>query len=293
MKDLFEQACASFQRLQQEICAEFAALETSAKEFHADEWSSKLGQGHTNVLEGGQLWEKVGVAFSKVSAAKLPASATERNPQLAGKQFQASGLSIVAHPLNPHVPTSHCNIRVFVVDDKNWWFGGGFDLTPYYISDEDCAAWHKAAQAACDKFDPKLYPELKQNCDDYFYLPHRKEARGIGGIFFDDFCPWGYQRCLEFALEVGGSYKDAYAALAKKLMGKEYGDREREFQLYRRGRYVEFNLLYDRGTLFGIQSGGRTESILMSLPPAVSWSYNRSFAADSPEGRLSKLLARE
>lgn len=307
MDDLFTQAKQSFKELQQQMCAELSRLEPSEQEFIGDEWRSKLGQGSTNIMEGGELWEKAGVAFSEISGAKLPSAASARNVHLADKPYNACGISIVIHPRNPYVPTSHANLRIFTIDDehskdsksskskdntKSWWFGGGFDLTPYYIEKDDCELWHQAAKNMCDKFDKDLYAQLKQNCEEYFYLPHRQESRGIGGIFFDDFNPWEPTRCLDFVQQVGECYKDTYKEIAQRLMTKKFGDRERNFQLHRRGRYVEFNLLYDRGTLFGIQSGGRSESILMSLPPQVRWSYRPKFAKDSPEGQLIAMLQR-
>lgn len=312
--ELFEQAKQFFTELQQQMCAELEKLETAHQEdnprgdnprgdnpaqtFTKDEWQSKLGRGSTNMLQGGALWEKAGVAFSEIASDKLPPTASQRNQHLANKPYQACGISIVIHPRNPYVPTSHANLRMFAVDaegkddEKNWWFGGGFDLTPYYIEQEDCDMWHGAAKQTCDEYDKDLHQQLKQNCDEYFYLPHRQEARGIGGIFFDDLNLWEADRCLAFVKSVGGCYKDTYLAMADKLRNKEYGARETEFQQQRRGRYVEFNLLHDRGTLFGIQSGGRTESILMSLPPRVSWDYKRSYPGDSPEGQLIARLQR-
>lgn len=300
MTDLFGQTADFFQQLQQQLCVELTQLETTEKKFIEDEWQSKLGQGRTNILEGGEVLEKAGVAFSSIAGEKLPSAASSRNLHLAGKPYKVCGISAVIHPCNPYAPTSHANFRIFVVDDgtdskegKNWWFGGGFDLTPYYIDKTDCDLWHKAAKTVCDKFDADLHSQLKQACDEYFYLPHRQEARGIGGIFFDDFNLWDEQRCLEFVQDAGHCYKDTYVAMVTRLQQKEFGEGEREFQLYRRGRYVEFNLLYDRGTLFGLQSEGRTESILMSLPPKVSWKYDAKFVEDSKEHQLQQMLQGE
>ncbi len=303
---LFNQAEEYFLQLQQQIREALEEFEDSTASFVQDDWQSRLGSGCSNVLEGGKVWEKAGVNFSTIASTNLPPAASSRNPQLAGKPYKACGISIVIHPLNPYVPTSHANLRIFSLDDaehntspstekvaNGWWFGGGFDLTPYYIEEEDCIFWHQAAKDVCDKFDENLYGELKKNCDDYFYLPHRNETRGIGGLFFDDFNRWDAQRCLEFVKEVGQCYVDTYIALTQRCLrvnagkdsgkdsGENFSKKERDFQLYRRGRYVEFNLLYDRGTLFGLQSGGRSESILMSLPPLVRWQYKRDSSEDS------------
>ena len=316
---LFNQAEEYFLQLQQQIREALEEFEDSTASFVQDEWQSRLGSGCSNVLEGGKVWEKAGVNFSTIASTKLPPAASSRNPQLAGKPYKACGISIVIHPLNPYVPTSHANLRIFSLDDaehntssstekaaNGWWFGGGFDLTPYYIEEEDCIFWHQAAKDVCDKFDKNLYGELKKNCDDYFYLPHRNETRGIGGLFFDDFNRWDAQRCLEFVKEVGQCYVDTYIALTQRRLrvnsgnnsGENFSKKERDFQLYRRGRYVEFNLLYDRGTLFGLQSGGRSESILMSLPPLVRWQYKHdssedSTAKDSDEAVLQKFLQKK
>ena len=309
MKYIFSQAEEIFLHLRQELCAEISQMEYSGKKFSHDEWKSPLGQGTTSILQDGELWEKAGVAFSSISSDKLPPAASSRNPHLAGSPFQACGISIVIHPRNPYVPTSHANLRIFVIKadkqgnsgdvnkqdkfNKNWWFGGGFDLTPYYVDENAFAFWHKSAETVCKRFDPALYGEFSKNCDKYFYLPHRGEARGIGGLFFDDFNPWDEKKCLSFVREVGLSYKEAYLKIANRLCQREYGAEERDFQLYRRGRYVEFNLLYDRGTLFGLQSGGRSESILMSLPPKVKWKYNASFPPGSEEAKLEQLLRKQ
>lgn len=250
-----------------------------------------VGTGLTSVLQQGAVFEKAGVNFSHVSGLVLPPSAREIRMDLDGeKPFEALGVSIVAHPDNPYVPTSHANIRFFMMGDENenpvWWFGGGYDLTPYYGFQEDCKHWHKTAQLACEPFGKDIYPQLKQWCDQYFYLKHRKEPRGIGGLFFDDWNCWDIECCFEFMKSIGNSYLDAYTPIVEKRKSQPFGEREKNFQQIRRGRYVEFNLVYDRGTLFGLQSGGRTESILMSLPPNVSWEYNYSPEPNTPEAAL-------
>ena len=278
------------QGLQERICAGLEGLEPNVR-FHEDSWvREEGGGGRSRVLRGGQVWEQAGVNYSHVQGASLPASATAHRPELAGRSFQAAGVSLVIHPLNPYIPTSHANVRVFVAEapgqDPIWWFGGGFDLTPYYGFDEDCQHWHQTAAAACAPFGADVYPEHKAWCDRYFYLRHRGEPRGIGGLFFDDLNAWGFERCFAYQRSVGDHYLAAYLPIAQRRLDHPYGERERQFQLYRRGRYVEFNLVYDRGTLFGLQSGGRTESILMSLPPLVRWEYNWQPEPDSPEARL-------
>lgn len=264
--------------LQDKICL---AIEQEDPGFHfrEDNWQrTEGGGGRTRVLEQGSAFEQAGVNFSHVYGKGLPPSATAQRPELAGRNFQALGVSLVIHPRNPYVPTTHLNVRIFCAEkagaDPVWWFGGGFDLTPYYGFEEDCVHWHQVAKAACDPFGADVYARYKKWCDDYFYLKHRNEPRGIGGIFFDDLNEWGFDRCFEFMQSVGDSFLLAYLPIVQRRKNTVYGERERNFQLYRRGRYVEFNLVYDRGTLFGLQSGGRTESILMSLPPAVNWRYN-------------------
>jgi coproporphyrinogen III oxidase len=225
-----------------------------------------------------------------VHGARLPPAASRLRPELAGRPFEALGVSLVIHPRNPYVPTSHCNVRYFQAGDANdtpvWWFGGGFDLTPCYGFDEDAVHWHRTAAAACAEHGADSYRRFKQRCDEYFYLPHRGEARGIGGLFFDDLADGGFERCFAFTRSVGGHFLPAYRPIVARRKGLDYAERERQFQLYRRGRYVEFNLIYDRGTLFGLQSGGRTESILMSLPPLVAWRYAWQPKPGSPEARL-------
>jgi coproporphyrinogen III oxidase len=280
------EAVATYLRvLQARIIDAFSTLDPRAR-LRRDEWSrAEGGGGDSRVLRGGDVFEQAGVNFSDVRGASLPPSATASRPQLAGRPFRAMGLSLVVHPLNPHVPTSHANIRYFGAGDT-WWFGGGFDLTPYYGYEEDAVHWHRIAHAACAPFGEDVYPRFKEACDAYFYLKHRQEPRGIGGLFFDDLNEWGFERCFAFARSVGDSYLPAYLPIVERRRHTPYGERERQFQLYRRGRYVEFNLVYDRGTLFGLQSGGRAESILMSLPPLVRWEYAWQPEPGSPEARL-------
>jgi coproporphyrinogen III oxidase len=236
------------------------------------------GGGRTRVLRQGAVFEQAGVNFSHVSGGRLPPSATVARPELAGRRFEALGVSLVVHPENPHVPTSHANVRFFVAERDGqppvWWFGGGYDLTPYYPVRDDVVSWHRTAREACAPFGEEVHPRYKAWCDRYFFLKHRDEPRGVGGLFFDDLNEWGFERCFEFLCAVGDSYLDAYLPIVRRRKEQAWTPRQREFQLYRRGRYVEFNLVYDRGTLFGLQSGGRTESILMSLPPLVAWRYD-------------------
>jgi coproporphyrinogen III oxidase len=277
--------------LQTRICTGLATLETSPARFATDEWTrAEGGGGRTRLLTEGAVFEKAGVAFSHVTGERLPPSATAHRPELAGKPWVALGVSLVIHPRNPYAPTSHANVRFFCTTAPDgaptWWFGGGFDLTPYYGFDEDCAHWHRTAHAALAPFGTEHYPRMKRWCDDYFYLKHRGEPRGIGGVFFDDFAALGFTRSFALMQAVGNAYLPAYTPLVARRHATPYGEREREWQLYRRGRYVEFNLVWDRGTLFGLQSGGRTESILMSLPPLVRWDYGRVPAPGSPEARL-------
>jgi coproporphyrinogen III oxidase len=255
---------------------------------HMDEWTRPEGGGGRSCVIRGRLIEQGGVNFSHVSGSRLPPSATATRPELAGRAFEAMGVSLVLHPCNPHVPTVHMNVRLFVATHPTeapvWWFGGGFDLTPYYPIEEDCRFWHESALKACQPFGDDVYPRFKKACDEYFYLKHRKEARGIGGIFFDDLNEWGFDTCFSFMRAVGDGFWPAYQAIVEKRKDTAYSERERDFQLYRRGRYVEFNLVYDRGTLFGLQSGGRTESILISMPPLARWEYQYE-----PEGREAEL----
>lgn len=276
--------------LQAGICAALEAEDGSGR-FATDTWSRpEGGGGESRTLANGAVFEKAGVAFSHVQGTKLPPSATAHRPQLVGKTWEAMGVSLVIHPLNPHVPTSHANIRFFLADtggaEPVWWFGGGFDLTPYYGYEEDATHWHRTARAALAPFGAALYPRFKKWCDDYFYLKHRQEPRGIGGVFFDDFNELGFDRSFALARGVGDALIPAYRPIVARRKGTPYGERERNFQLYRRGRYVEFNLVWDRGTHFGLQSGGRTESILMSLPPLVRWEYGWTPEPGSPEARL-------
>ncbi len=256
-----------------------------------DEWQRDEGGGGIScVMNHGKVFEQVGVNFSHVFGKNLPASATVQRPELKSRNFQALGVSLVVHPLNPYVPTTHMNVRFFNAEQDNedpiWWFGGGFDLTPYYGFEEDAKHWHETAKAACTEFGADIYPRYKQWCDEYFYLKHRQEPRGIGGLFFDDLNEWGFQKCFAFIQSVGDHFLPAYLPIVERRKDTTYGERERNFQLYRRGRYVEFNLVYDRGTLFGLQSGGRTESILMSLPPKVHWQYNWQPEPGSSEAEL-------
>lgn len=264
--------------LQDRICEELAEEDGSAT-FREDSWDREQGGGgRSRVLENGAVIEKGGVNFSHVFGNQLPPSATAARPELAGRSFQAMGVSLVIHPKNPYVPTSHANVRFFVAEkegeDPVWWFGGGFDLTPYYGFEEDVVHWHQTARDACEPFGEDIYPEFKSWCDDYFYLKHRDEPRGVGGLFFDDLNRFDFDTSFALMRSVGDAYIPAYRPIVARRKGHDYGDRERQFQLYRRGRYVEFNLVYDRGTIFGLQSGGRTESILMSLPPLVRWDYD-------------------
>ncbi|WP_416885175.1 oxygen-dependent coproporphyrinogen oxidase [Marinospirillum sp.] len=275
--------------LQDRICDELAALDGQA--FSEDLWQRPGGGGgRTRVLQEGALIEKGGVNFSHVFGDQLPPSATAARPELAGRSFEAMGVSLVIHPRNPYVPTSHANVRFFIAEKPGeapvWWFGGGYDLTPYYGFEEDVVHWHQVAQQACAPFGDEIYPRFKKWCDDYFYLKHRQEARGVGGLFFDDYHQPDFATAFALMQSVGDSYLDAYRPIVEKRRHLAYGEREREFQAYRRGRYVEFNLVWDRGTLFGLQSGGRTESILMSLPPQVRWGYDWQPEPDSPEARL-------
>lgn len=276
--------------LQNRICTALETFEADAS-FQADHWTRPEGGGGcSRVLENGQVFEKAGINFSDVLGQHLPESATVTRPELTGASFHAMGVSLVIHPRNPHVPTTHMNVRFFHAQPKSgaaiWWFGGGFDLTPYYGYDADAVHWHQTAQAACDRIDPTLYPKYKSACDRYFHLPHRNEARGIGGIFFDDTTIGGFDQSFALMRAVGDHFLPAYEPIVARRQATEYTDAQRQFQLYRRGRYVEFNLVYDRGTLFGLQSNGRTESILMSLPPLVRWDYYWHPEPASPEARL-------
>ena len=275
--------------LQDSICAQLSAVDDGV--WKEDSWiRDEGGGGRSRVLVDGSVIEKGGVNFSHVFGAEMPASATQHRPELAGRRFEAMGVSLVIHPQNPYAPTSHANVRFFIAEkegaDPVWWFGGGYDLSPYYGNEEDCRHWHQTAKSACTVFSEDFYPRFKAWCDDYFYLKHRNEPRGIGGLFFDDFNELGFEQSFAFMRSVGDSYSAAYVPILQRRHEIGFGDRERQFQLYRRGRYVEFNLVYDRGTLFGLQTGGRTESILMSLPPLVRWEYDWTPEPDSAEAEL-------
>lgn len=276
--------------LQDSICKKLTNID--GKAFHEDNWQYRQGTGggRTRVLENGNVIEKGGVNFSHITGARLPQSILSMKPELESFSFQAMGVSLVIHPENPYVPTSHMNVRFFIAEKQGqapiWWFGGGFDLTPFYGFEEDCVYWHQMAYDACKNFGDAVYPDYKKQCDDYFYLPHRKEHRGIGGLFFDYLNRWGFKKSFAFMRSVGDHYIKAYAPIITKRKEMNYTPKARDFQLYRRGRYAEFNLVYDRGTHFGLQSGGRAESILMSLPPLVKWCYHYHPEQGSEEERL-------
>lgn len=292
MTNSFEAVKAYMLDLQDRICAAFEEADGQAT-FFEDKWEREAGGGgRTRVIANGALIEKGGVNFSHVYGGQLPASASAIRPELAGRSFQAMGVSLVIHPENPHIPTSHANIRLFVAEKEGeepiWWFGGGFDLTPYYGVEEDCVHWHQVAHDACAPFGEEIYPEFKQWCDEYFYLKHRDEPRGIGGLFFDDLNRWDFATCFAFTQAVGEAYLHAYLPIVERRRNIPFTEQQRAFQAHRRGRYVEFNLVFDRGTLFGLQSGGRTESILMSLPPVVRWSYDWQAKPGSAEAQLTK-----
>jgi coproporphyrinogen III oxidase len=274
--------------LQESIVSAMGALE--GREFGRDPWTrAEGGGGITRILEGGELLERAGVGFSHVKGTSLPPAATAARPALAGRPWEAMGVSLVFHPRNPHVPTVHMNVRFFFAGDI-WWFGGGMDLTPYYPVEEDCAHFHRAQRTALDACDPALYPRFKKACDAYFFLKHRQEPRGIGGTFFDDYDAGGFGQAFAVQRALGDAFLEAYVPIVERRRATPFGERERAFQAYRRGRYVEFNLVWDRGTLFGLQSGGRTESILMSLPPTVAWRYDWKPEPGSPESRLAAFL---
>jgi len=276
--------------LQDNICTALEAEDGGAT-FREDAWArAEGGGGRTRIMSEGQVFEKGGVGFSHVHGTRLPPTATAHRPELAGKPWQALGVSLVIHPRNPYIPTSHANVRFFIADPAGeapvWWFGGGFDLTPYYGFEEDATHWHRTARAAVAPFGPTLYPRFKQACDDYFYLKHRAEPRGVGGLFYDDFSELGFEQSFALMRSVGDHFIPAYRPIVARRKTMAHGTRERDFQLYRRGRYVEFNLVWDRGTHFGLQSGGRTESILMSLPPLVTFKYDWHPEPGSAEARL-------
>ena len=280
--------------LQDRICSAVETLDGQAR-FTEDAWIREAGGGgRTRVLRNGAVFEQAGVNFSRVHGDTLPPAATAHRPELAGGSFIATGVSLVLHPMNPHMPTTHANVRYFEARKEGvepvWWFGGGFDLTPFYPVDEDIIHWHRTAHDLCAPFGDDVYAQYKAWCDEYFYLRHRQETRGVGGLFFDDLNEGGFERCFGLTQAVGNGFMDAYAPIAERRRDTPYGEREREFQLYRRGRYVEFNLVWDRGTLFGLQSGGRTESILMSLPPRVRFEYGYEPEPGSAEARLAGYL---
>jgi len=292
--------------LQDDICQQLAE-EDGSKDFMVDEWQrgpdtgtmGLSGGGRSRVLEGGEVIEKGGVNFSHVFGKTLPASATAHRPELAGRSFQALGVSLVIHPRNPYVPTSHANVRLFVAEKEGeepvWWFGGGFDLTPYYPFDQDVVHWHLQSKEACDPFGEEIYPKYKAWCDEYFYLKHRNETRGVGGLFYDDLNEstfgWDFDTCFAFMQSVGSHYITAYRPIVARRKDQQYGERQRDFQLYRRGRYAEFNLAFDRGTIFGLQTGGRTESILMSMPPIATWKYDYHPEPGTEEAQLYEYLS--
>jgi len=286
--------------LQADICQQLA--EVDGQDFITDEWTRTqaegalqlTGGGITRVLQDSAVIEKGGVNFSHVKGASLPPSAMAHRPELAGRSFQAMGVSLVIHPRNPYAPTSHANVRLFLAEKDGeapvWWFGGGFDLTPFYLFEEDARFWHEIAFAACEPFGAEVYPRFKKWCDEYFYLKHRGETRGVGGLFFDDLNAWDFDTCFAFMRAVGDAYIQAYRPILVRRKDTPYGSRERQWQLIRRGRYVEFNLVYDRGTIFGLQTGGRTESILMSMPPLAAWAYDHHPQPGTPEAELIEVL---
>ena len=289
---MIEQVEKYLLNLQNDICEEFGGLDTKSS-FDKDVWEREDGRGSgiTRVITNGSLFEKGGVNFSIISGDNMPKSATELRPELAGRKYTALGISLVLHPENPFIPTTHANVRFFIAENEEeeplWWFGGGFDLTPYYGFEEDAIHWHKIASKACEPFGEKVYEKYKKWCDNYFYLSHRDEQRGIGGLFFDDLNEGGFDSCFEFMKSIGNHFVEAYKPIVLKRQETPYNEKQKDFQLYRRGRYVEFNLVQDRGTLFGLQSGGRTESILMSLPPKVKWIYQFNISPNSEEEKLT------
>ncbi len=285
-----EQVKAFLLALQDQICLALADVDGGAS-FKEETWErAEGGGGRSRVLTQGNVFEQAGVNFSHVFGDKMPGSATAHRPELAGRGFEAMGVSLVIHPLNPHVPTSHANVRFFIAEKAGeapvWWFGGGFDLTPFYPVETDVVHWHQVAKQCCDAFGAEVYPKYKTWCDEYFYLKHRQETRGVGGLFFDDLNEWGFAQSFAFMRSVGESYTKAYVPIVQARKDTSFTEAQRQFQLYRRGRYVEFNLVFDRGTLFGLQSGGRTESILMSMPPLVRWEYGYQPEPGSAEANL-------
>ncbi|WP_371195363.1 oxygen-dependent coproporphyrinogen oxidase [Glaciecola sp. SC05] len=281
-------------QLQDNICQALALADGEGK-FTEDSWvREEGGGGRSRVMSKGAVIEQGGVNFSHVFGSQMPPSATAARPELAGRNFQAMGVSLVIHPHSPLIPTSHANVRFFIAEKEGeepiWWFGGGFDLTPTYVFKEDAKHWHQVAKDLCLPFGEQVYAKYKKWCDEYFYLKHRNETRGIGGLFFDDLNEWGFDQSFAFMQAVGNGFIDGYVPIIEKRKALPFTERERQFQLYRRGRYVEFNLVYDRGTLFGLQTGGRTESILMSMPPLARWEYDYQPPPDSPEGNLYQYL---
>lgn len=290
----FEAVVEVLKALQDNICQALEVADGSGQ-FVEDNWvRAEGGGGRTRVLTNGTVIEQGGVNFSVVSGDKLPPSATAHRPELAGRKWQACGVSLVIHPKNPFIPTSHANVRFFIAEKEGetpvWWFGGGFDLTPFYPFDEDVKHWHQTAKTLCEPFGDSVYHDHKKWCDEYFYLKHRNETRGVGGLFFDDLNQWDFATCFEYIQAVGQGFIDAYVPIMEKRKNTPYNEQQRAFQLYRRGRYVEFNLVFDRGTLFGLQSGGRTESILMSMPPLARWEYNYQPEEGSQEAKLPEYL---
>ncbi|MGQ0799271.1 MAG: oxygen-dependent coproporphyrinogen oxidase [Pseudomarimonas sp.] len=280
--------------LQDRLCSSLSAADGAAT-FVEDIWQrAEGGGGRSRILKNGALFEQAGVGYSEVSGPRLPPSASLHRPELAGAAWRAAGVSLVLHPNNPYVPTTHMNVRHFQAlrdgEEVAWWFGGGFDLTPFYPFVDDVRHWHRIAHTACAPYGDDVYTKHKHACDEYFFLRHRNETRGVGGLFFDDLSSWGFERCFAYLRDVGNAFLPAYLPIAERRRDTPFGEREREFQLYRRGRYVEFNLVWDRGTLFGLQSGGRTESILMSLPPRVRFEYSYAPESGSPEAGLSDYL---
>jgi len=285
---------AYLRQLHDRITDRIEKLDGGAR-FRCDAWTRpEGGGGESRVLSQGTIFEQAGINFSHVVGTTLPPSATASRPELIGAKWVATGISLVIHPRNPYIPTTHANVRFFIAEKPGvkttWWFGGGFDLTPYYAFDEDVLHWHRVAQQACEPFGADVYEKHKEECDKYFFLKHRNETRGVGGLFFDDLNKQGFERSFEFQRSVGDHFLDAYLPIVERRKDIPYGERERQFQLYRRGRYVEFNLVYDRGTLFGLQSNGRTESILMSMPPLVRWEYDYKPDAGSAEAKLYDYL---
>ncbi len=286
---------AYLRKLHDQITDGIEGIDGGGVTFRCDAWKRpEGGGGESRVLTQGSIFEQAGINFSHVVGKQLPPSATALRPELAGASWQATGISLVLHPHNPYIPTTHANVRFFMAEKPGmapvWWFGGGFDLTPFYAFDEDVLLWHRTAKQACDPFGEDVYARYKAECDKYFFLKHRNETRGVGGLFFDDLNQWGFERSFAFQQSVGDHFLQAYLPIVERRKDMPYGERERQFQLYRRGRYVEFNLVYDRGTLFGLQSNGRTESILMSMPPLARWEYDYKPEPGSAEARLNEYL---